>query len=226
MSSSEIKQVISTLCKQLNILLHVSLKPEYFRLAKFDKNDDNIGILRGSHILENFKPPNNPKNNIDVDAIKKYMESINYTSAYIYQLPEDFSSGSRELLLAIAFLVAKNLKNLIKEEIDKSPFGISFCLLDMEDLQTVIAPEPSVITNKREYDQFILWMKGRVQQNRKMCTEYETQISKMCCKLTTSSLIRSSDPLCEVPLSTSGLESPVYPVRQKPHQAPSAMSLI
>lgn len=38
----DIKTTIAVLCKLLNRIYHTSLKPEHFRLAKFDKNEENV----------------------------------------------------------------------------------------------------------------------------------------------------------------------------------------
>lgn len=39
---NEVKKVIGLLCKHLNTLFHLDLKPEHFRLAKFNKIDENV----------------------------------------------------------------------------------------------------------------------------------------------------------------------------------------
>lgn len=37
---NEVKNVIGLLCKHLNVLFHMELKPEHFRLAKFNKTEE------------------------------------------------------------------------------------------------------------------------------------------------------------------------------------------
>lgn len=39
---NEVKNVIGLLCKHLNYLFNLEMKPEHFRLAKFNKTDDNV----------------------------------------------------------------------------------------------------------------------------------------------------------------------------------------
>ena len=39
---SSVKNVIGILCKHLNLLLETNLKAEQFRLAKFNKNNNNL----------------------------------------------------------------------------------------------------------------------------------------------------------------------------------------
>lgn len=39
---SDIKSVVGLLSKIINNFFHVKLKAEYFRLAKYDKEDDDI----------------------------------------------------------------------------------------------------------------------------------------------------------------------------------------
>lgn len=38
----DIKTVVSSLCKIVNYFSNGNLKSEHFRLAKYDKNDDNV----------------------------------------------------------------------------------------------------------------------------------------------------------------------------------------
>ncbi|XP_018569533.1 uncharacterized protein C14orf80 homolog [Anoplophora glabripennis] len=176
--SVEIKSVIGLLCKQLNIILNVNLIPEYFRLAKFDKNEDNvIPVLWSTLNLLTTK-----QSQTKVEEIKDHMKSLNYSSTLFYILPGDFSSGSRELLLAIAFIIAKDLSNLINEEIKQSPFDDSFSLIDLEDV-AIQKPEVPNMMGDTDMKNYIMWLKGRTRQNKKMTKEYETQITKIYEKL-------------------------------------------
>jgi len=54
---TEIKYVIKILCEHLNLLFALNLKPEQFRLAKFNKSDENA---RGIVTLISGKLENNP----------------------------------------------------------------------------------------------------------------------------------------------------------------------
>lgn len=47
--SSNIKRAISLLCKVLNNLFQTELKPELFRLAKFDKSEQDVVCVKGAH---------------------------------------------------------------------------------------------------------------------------------------------------------------------------------
>lgn len=106
------------------------------------------------------------------------MKVLNYSSKLFYTLPEDFSSGSRELLLAITFIIAKDLPNLINEEIKQSPFDDSFSLIDLDNID-IHKPEVPNMMSESDMKNYIMWLKGRTQQNKKMTEEYDTQISKI-----------------------------------------------
>lgn len=49
--SKEIKNTIAILCKLINLLYETSLKPEHFRLAKFDQNEENTVDIPTNHLL-------------------------------------------------------------------------------------------------------------------------------------------------------------------------------
>lgn len=44
----DIKTIISNLCKHLNLVFDMKIKPEMFRLAKFNKSDDDVSIYKPS----------------------------------------------------------------------------------------------------------------------------------------------------------------------------------
>lgn len=106
------------------------------------------------------------------------MKSLSYTSTLFYVLPEDFSSGSREVLIAIAFIIAKNLPDLINEEIKRSPFDDSFSLIDLENID-IHKPEVPNMTGDKDKKNYVMWLKGRTRQNKKMTQEYDSQITKI-----------------------------------------------
>lgn len=49
--SSEIKNTIGLLCKLVNLIYKTDLKPEHFRLAKFNKTDENIVSIQNHRII-------------------------------------------------------------------------------------------------------------------------------------------------------------------------------
>lgn len=114
----------------------------------------------------------------NVKQVKDHMKSLNYSSKLFYVLPEDFSYGSRELLIAIAFIVAKILPDMINEEIKQSPFDDSFCLIDLESFD-VHKPEIPNMAVEKDMKNYIMWLKGRTRQNEKMTEEYDTQITNI-----------------------------------------------
>ena len=51
---TDVKSVIALLCKHLKLSFNVNIRPEHFRLAKFDKTEDNVVStlsVRLNHIL-------------------------------------------------------------------------------------------------------------------------------------------------------------------------------
>ncbi|KAJ8924520.1 hypothetical protein NQ315_007318 [Exocentrus adspersus] len=176
--SSEIKHVIGLLCKQLNMILDLNLKPEHFRLAKFDKNDENVIPLLWTTLSLLTVKDKHP----DFNKIKNHMKTLNHTSEMFYCLPEDGSTGSRELLIAIAFIVAKNLPNLINEEIKYSPLDDYCSLIDAQNIQVSIPQVPDCM-DKDSMKNYIMWLKGKTQQNNRMTEEYKNQTTKIYEKL-------------------------------------------
>lgn len=126
---SDIKAVIQLLCQHLNILLKVNLKPDNFRLAKFNKNDketvqelwttlEKLCLALGPHINQNQAV--SPQIWVKLD-----IASRGYSCAEFYKLPStaDAIYGSRELLLALMWLIAKEnaLRRLTQECVKRSP---------------------------------------------------------------------------------------------------------
>ncbi|XP_028406569.1 tubulin epsilon and delta complex protein 1-like [Dendronephthya gigantea] len=116
-SKQHIKEVINALCR---IILHnggTKIAPETFRLAKFGKNEvtgvmwkllyETVWFVKFNtfRTTEKFKDENMQ------DAIlwtKYELYARGYYIQNFYELPNDISSGSREILLAFGWLVSKS----------------------------------------------------------------------------------------------------------------------
>ncbi len=116
-SKQHIKETINALCK---IILHnggTKITPEQFRLAKFDKNEvagvmwnllfETICFVKFNS-LRTTDDFNGDQNHDMILWTKHELLKRGYYIKSFYDLPEDTSLGSREILLAFGWLVSKS----------------------------------------------------------------------------------------------------------------------
>ncbi|KAF5304933.1 hypothetical protein FQR65_LT00817 [Abscondita terminalis] len=179
----EVKIIVSVLCKHLNLLFQVNFKPEFFRLAKFNKNDDNVvctfwvllGRLLDIPQSENF-----------VHQIKRHFLSVvKYKNAHFYALPEDMSSGSRELLLAVAYLLAQNYlnKNVMKI-VSNSLFNSNIKFEDDNEINTPskYTFDLDQIKTEDDVENALKWIDGQIAYNEREYQEYRDSFYKLWMK--------------------------------------------
>ncbi|KAK4885383.1 hypothetical protein RN001_001654 [Aquatica leii] len=147
------------------------IKPESFRLAKFNKTEDNVvytfWILLGKIL-------NLPQSGNIVQSIKTYfLKVLKYRNAHFYAVPNNMSSGSRELLLAFAYLVGKNYlnKHLINL-ISNSLFNPDLQLEDNEVCLNNCSLNLNQIKNERDFKNMLKWIEGQIIFNHREYQEY------------------------------------------------------
>ncbi|XP_021925044.1 uncharacterized protein LOC110832394 isoform X4 [Zootermopsis nevadensis] len=126
---SDIKSVIALLCKHVKLSFNVNVKPEHFRLSKFNKTEDSCvcqmwGIL---YKMCNEVYPHLCDDDV-VSFVKLSFAMMKYNSIEFYCLPPDMSSGSRELLLAMGWLmlISDVLEVSTNRKLRESPMSMEF----------------------------------------------------------------------------------------------------
>ncbi|XP_078039675.1 uncharacterized protein LOC144471476 isoform X2 [Augochlora pura] len=128
---SDIKSVLSLLCQHLKLSVNVFIKPEYFRLAKFNDNAENVvkafwealnilsyHVVQEKHIEIDFQHYDT------VWATKLYFAYLQYPSIEFYA-SNRHDKNSRYLLLAFAWLLGTQdtLDSLIRKTLSNSVLG-------------------------------------------------------------------------------------------------------
>lgn len=175
---ADVKNVISVLCKHLNFLFNIELKPEYFRLAKFNKSEDNIVPIFWN-LLSKF-PDKIATSNI-VRNTKLYLAKNKYQSIEFFGLTENMSDGSRELLLALGFLISTgSLHNIVNKEIRNCPFDPSYSpVLRNGNFSKQYNMEDFKISTKNDLKNVTQWIDGKIKFSERMVFDYEIQLKKL-----------------------------------------------
>lgn len=108
---------------------------------------------------------------------------LDYNCVQFYSLPDSMNNGSRELLIALSFLIGKGLlTEKVRNEIENSPFhesykfdknvDVSYADFTYENLQD----EKDLLNAKK-------WIEGKMKLNRKINSDYEQQINKLSSKV-------------------------------------------
>ncbi|XP_066143078.1 tubulin epsilon and delta complex protein 1-like isoform X2 [Euwallacea fornicatus] len=157
----DIKHVITILCKLLNTVYKTSLKPEHFRQAKFGKTEENvIPILLDSLYkilnVNNFRDVYNKLNSLN------YKRLAFHTECY---------GSSRELLMALSFLVASSLeKDLIaKMKISQYP-KVDVPLFELPVINWKTFGDCDLKNYK-------VWLCGKISSNNKLAEQYTEHTS-------------------------------------------------
>ncbi|XP_075223062.1 uncharacterized protein LOC142325330 isoform X3 [Lycorma delicatula] len=109
-----VSDVTYRLCEVISNLLAENFNADHLRIAKCDKNDQNT-VVSFWNILHKFICPSfnralrrdcKAENDI-VTCVKLCFASCDYDCLFFYCLPVNMSTGSRELLLALGWLLAK-----------------------------------------------------------------------------------------------------------------------
>ncbi|KOX78246.1 hypothetical protein WN51_09605 [Melipona quadrifasciata] len=117
---SDIKSVLCLLCQHLNLSINIMMKPEYFRLAKFNTMAENVvdafwkalNIL-GYHAVKEKQIETDFKQYDTLRTTKLYFAYLQYPAIEFYALSEK-SKNNRPLLLAFAWLLGtQDILNII-----------------------------------------------------------------------------------------------------------------
>ncbi|PFX18437.1 Uncharacterized protein C14orf80-like [Stylophora pistillata] len=106
---AQIRETIEALCTVLSSQSTTQVSAESFRLAKFDKDEATESLwltIRKVLSVDDLEPEAISGNNM-VAFCKHELFHKGYGGKSLYQLPEDMSRGSRELILALGWLIAK-----------------------------------------------------------------------------------------------------------------------
>ncbi|KAB0804574.1 hypothetical protein PPYR_01544 [Photinus pyralis] len=182
---TDIKIVISILCKHLNHLYNVSLKAENFRLAKYNKSEvQNVKTFW--RLLSRMVDVNSENT---VTYVKSYfLKVLKYKSLHFYSLPEDMSCGSRELLIALAYLIANEfLNNRIQDIINKSVFNPNKQSHSSPDTSSDSKEDSNIVVkqikNNEDLENMMQWIDGQIEYNNRQCWEYQEAIKKLLLKV-------------------------------------------
>ena len=106
---AQIRETIEALCTILNNYCPDKVSAENFRQAKFDKEEATVTLWETLHAVlwtESLKPVGKSDHDV-VNFCKHKMFHKGYRVKDFFLLPEDMSHGSRELMLALGWLMAK-----------------------------------------------------------------------------------------------------------------------
>ncbi|KAK0083300.1 hypothetical protein PV325_009010 [Microctonus aethiopoides] len=128
---ADIKKVLTLLCKQIILSTGIELTPNYFRLAKYNKQNNDLmksfwSVLNVlSHcVVSSINPELNFPQYGEIKSTKIYFAYLGYDAMDFYGSTESYSS-SRALLIAFSWLIASHdcLKTIVHKELMKSIFG-------------------------------------------------------------------------------------------------------
>ncbi|PNF21617.1 hypothetical protein B7P43_G12573 [Cryptotermes secundus] len=171
---SDIKSVIGLLCKHLKLLFNVNVKPEHFRLSKFNNNEESC-VCQMWEILYKMCKEVYPGLQEDdhVNFVKLSFAMMEYNSIEFYCLPQDMSFGSRELLISVGWLMLTSnvLEISTNRKLRESPMNMEF---DVEGYQQSrdVPSQPVFKAGSLECTlNSILWIAGKIRHNVNSITE-------------------------------------------------------
>ncbi|EDV23997.1 uncharacterized protein TRIADDRAFT_57775 [Trichoplax adhaerens] len=183
---AQIKHAIESLCTVLNFNRQCAIQAESFRQAKFDRHEQTrtfwlllfdsicyskyLQVMPEAHLsdvtLNLFECKHFlPISEQIVVYVKHYLYSFGYGVASFYQLPNNMSYGSRELLLAFSWLLAK--RNIIESYIH-----------NIEDILSIRVIDEIIDRAKN-----LLWQYGRLNHKLKTLLSSEKEQIRIMHKL-------------------------------------------
>ncbi|XP_019289770.2 tubulin epsilon and delta complex protein 1 isoform X2 [Panthera pardus] len=160
--------------------------PEIFRRAKFDRPEAAPALwqllfrvlspLSADGASASPAQGEPPSTEAQVRAVKSELRSQGYPRRALAQLPEDGSQGSRELLLALAWLLARGplLERLLAQT--RVRLGDEIPLCECEALARPGAPVPRVEADGPVDIRHLQWLMGKLRfQWRKLITSQQEQ---------------------------------------------------
>ncbi|XP_023111923.2 tubulin epsilon and delta complex protein 1 isoform X2 [Felis catus] len=154
--------------------------PEIFRRAKFDRPEAAPALwqllFRVLSPLSANGASAPPAQEAQVRVVKSELHSQGYPRRALAQLPEDGSQGSRELLLALAWLLARGplLERLLAQT--RVRLGDEIPLCECEALASPGPPVPRVEADGPVDIRHLQWLMGKLRfQWRKLITSQQEQ---------------------------------------------------
>uniref|UniRef100_A0A1B6E399 Tubulin epsilon and delta complex protein 1 domain-containing protein n=1 Tax=Clastoptera arizonana TaxID=38151 RepID=A0A1B6E399_9HEMI len=181
---SDFKGSIIMLCEVINSITSTNLKPEYFRLAKFN-NDSSECREAFWQVLHNFCSHTISKNCEDdrTACIQKNISLFGYK--YAHRITSDLSA--HELLLILGWLLSKDiLEIVINQHIYQSSF-----FLEIENKHVVYEPIMNLDNDKatsqfqtiEDNMNYILLLAGKIRLNMKNIGSCLEERAKLCGKI-------------------------------------------
>lgn len=118
---------------------------------------------------------------------KYNLKLLKYNSLQFFALPDDMSGGSRELLIAFAYLLGNgNLNSIVLEELKKSLLNKDFTpendfIIKVNNVQRNSCNIECRTT--MDCENLLEWIKGKIFYNRKLIEEYTSCSEKMAKKV-------------------------------------------
>ncbi|XP_024946604.1 uncharacterized protein LOC107273484 isoform X4 [Cephus cinctus] len=193
---SDIKTVIALLCKHLDTAANVALKPEHFRLSKFDKkSDDTVRALWNALYTLSCYALDEDQENVKFDiciadkftTVKLNFAYLQYTAVNFYSLLPSDDCSSRELILAFAWLLGAHsvLKDIVRKKIASSNLGREYSSVDISE-QDVSESEHLPSLNAQINN--IMHISGKINHNMKGITELVNEKIKLTAKVHATSI--------------------------------------
>lgn len=119
--------------------------------------------------------------------VKYHLKLMNYNSLQFFALPGDMSSGSRELLIALAYLISKDeLNNIVLDEIKNTPLDNSYEFqtnLNMKNQKNLNISYDKQCKTTKDCEQLIKWLEGKISYNKQLSKEYNLCTDKLVKKV-------------------------------------------
>lgn len=117
-----------------------------------------------------------------VNNAKMFIHSLGYNSLEFYCLPSNCAGNSRELLLALGFILGKGfLSHVINKEVQMTPFHESYILQNEEpNNQRFIEKQLKSHLDKLNATK---WMKGKIAINERIIQEVRDGSNKLLKKV-------------------------------------------
>ncbi|XP_004603841.2 tubulin epsilon and delta complex protein 1 isoform X2 [Sorex araneus] len=158
--AGSLPETIATLSR----VLPAGPSPETFRRAKFDRPEAAPALWR--LLADVLSPSPAPGASLPLEAqvrlAKAALRSQGYPRRALALLPEDGSQGSRELLLALAWLLAHG--PLLEQLLERSRLrlGDELCVCQCEDPASPGLPTPCVDADGRVDIRQLQWLMGKL----------------------------------------------------------------
>ncbi|KAF3429795.1 hypothetical protein E2986_01478 [Frieseomelitta varia] len=196
---SDIKSVLCLLCQHLNLSINVMMKPEYFRLAKFNSMAENVADafwkalnILGHHAVKEKQIETDFKQYDTLRTTKLYFAYLQYPAIEFYALSEK-SKNNRPLLLAFAWLLGTQdiLNIIIRINLSNSVLGRECSQLNSVEKKETQYNVPETFSAQINN---ILYLNGKVNYNIKEISELISQKAKLVSRIHAASVNVSGLP--------------------------------